>query len=1512
MPLSWSGLVTAGLVASAAAVHSNLRQAASPSYAGHNACPLSCAESGPSPANWTAYGNIKQAQRCQQTVYYHFNIHGKVDDASASQLVFACTADGPAAFSSLPSDATTHKTFAAETTTLDATYAVTRWANLAATGATEDLRNTTDSMLGFLDNGYGTTSNTSASPFIFFAQSPGSTVGMYMGRAVDGVSTGTAALEGLLNLLDDHSAAEYSGVAMQLCGSLFDADHMVGYLATANRSFDVVQEALQTWDNGTCLPYIASESFRTTASFTSSLLSNDTSNSTLNSRAAPYHRNGRSSQLVARDDCTAIKVVSGDSCWALSQRCGISAADFTKYNPEANLCATLTPGQHVCCSAGTLPDFKPKPNANGTCATYTVVADDSCSAIGAAYGLTNDDIEGFNTNTWGWNGCSLLYVGANICLSSGDPPMPAALANALCGPQKPGTTVPTSGTHNLSSLNPCPLNACCDVWGQCGITKEFCTDTNTGAPGTAMSGTNGCISNCGTDIVQGSAPAQFIKLQYYEAFGMDRDCLYQDLSQLNLSEMTHIHFSFASMDSDYQISVGTSEYDKYEFNSFTRLGDSVHKVLTIGGWAFSTGLSTYQIFRDGVKPENREAMAKSIVSFVTDNNLDGIDLDWEYPGEPDIPGIPAGSNDEGDNYLEFLKVLKNMMPSGKTVSIAAPASYWYLKAFPIKDISDVIDYIVFMTYDLHGQWDVGSSWSQEGCDNGNCLRSHVNLTETMTSLAMVTKAGVPSGKVIVGVSSYGRSFAMSTAGCYSTGCTFTGTSTVSYATAGVCTNTSGYISDAEIYDILDGTDGQHLRRAEDGGHRRIDRSRRRSVSSRVNQYFVDSDSDSIIMVYDDIQWVAYMDNDIKKARSSKYAGLNLGGTTDWASDLETFNTAPNNYANWAAFRDAVKTGNFAGAGSNSMNRTGNWTELTCTTPAVADADSITAANRWLDLGCPTAVEEAVQAWAAQLAANADNSNQHFTSTVADFFHLGESTSCGEMSATGYCTSPITCQAVANVNGSGPAAYEIWNSFVFLHNLYYNHWFIIEDMAAVDIGLHQDAFVDTFAPIPPDNTQNILNLILAFVGLAGTVGVSSLFNSVLKSLPYFTTDFGKVAFDNYKDISLALVSFGVSASGDYIQANQAKWTAESQDSFKSFMGDTMVAWQDSTANTLKVLFNGEPDSLSLLQSVIANGHFIAGGDPETHILSSPGYTIDDDDASYMRGNVTRSYYAYMIPSIWSAVGDNAFVLDTQKGCDADRSTVYLPDDAATYCYDGTMYGIVYPHGYAQSCSSSETGSVCTKKAFSNPPGIDSLDGTQWGGVTVEDLVVGSVRTYMQNNNQNGGRTADPSDPGSLEDLMNGDITTPGYIIMPVCSAEYAWANWKAHGAKPSGVNYWPCGVYPSPNDCQTSSFTDQTSSASPTVEDCMGIANNIRGTQGQWTIQTAGKAQHKIASYGNCKFGVQATNLHGDISFKVGAQDIVDIITNAVSLYGASGKIGAKGYMDCDGNISTQDMEWGIY
>jgi chitinase len=103
---------------------------------------------------------------------------------------------------------------------------------------------------------------------------------------------------------------------------------------------------------------------------------------------------------------------------------------------------------------------------------------------------------------------------------------------------------------------------------------------------------------------------------------------------------------------------------------------------------------------------------------------------------------------------------------------------------------------------------------------------------------------------------------MTTPGCTSPDCTYTGPD--STATKGECTGTAGYISNAEIDRLLTFNDTNGA------------------------TTFCDKGSDSNILVYNQNQWVAYMDGDTKTSRTSWYQGLNFGGTVDWAIDLQLY------------------------------------------------------------------------------------------------------------------------------------------------------------------------------------------------------------------------------------------------------------------------------------------------------------------------------------------------------------------------------------------------------------------------------------------------------------------------------------------------------------------------------------------------------------------------------------------------------------------------------------------------
>ena len=129
---------------------------------------------------------------------------------------------------------------------------------------------------------------------------------------------------------------------------------------------------------------------------------------------------------------------------------------------------------------------------------------------------------------------------------------------------------------------------------------------------------------------------------------------------------------------------------------------------------------------------------------------------------------------------------------------------------------------------------------------------------------------------------------------------------------------------------------------------------------------------------------------------------------------------------------------------------------------------------------------------------------------------------------------------------------------------------------------------------------------------------------------------------------------------------------------------------------------------------------------------------------------------------------------------------------------------------------------------------------------------------------------------------------------------------------SSAPHYPCTLPLGIDDCGDSTFIDQTSDASPPVADCQGIINNIQHTDGEWEVENAVENQHQLVQYGECKFGVRGTVINGNIDFHVGSQDIVDIITSAIQMYGGGGKVGAKGTMSCRGTVKGQAVEWGLY
>ncbi|RYO90016.1 hypothetical protein DL762_002911 [Monosporascus cannonballus] len=714
---------------------------------------------------------------------------------------------------------------------------------------------------------------------ILFATVSDTTVGVYVGANLLNSSVAESFFGPFLDALYGVGIADSKSALIQLCEGR-TGDQIFGLIVAASSDFAIVHKAVGQWFNGTCVD---------TSSYAETLQLNSTTIATVKPTVGPTSVGSKTTvstapsasnltargRLQARADCRAIAVKSK------------------------------------------LPDIRPKKNADGSCFAYQIKGGDFCAKIAVSNGLTVKELENLNKNTWGWNGCENGFRPDNwICLSEGTLPFLALIANAVCGPQKPGTVKPRgSESKDWAKLNPC----------------------------TAKKDTYGCISNCGMSIIQSFRPFQFIKLGYFEGFNMGRECLNMDASQIDPS-YTYIHFAFGMIDNNFNI-YQENKLAEFQFQMFKKLRGP-KRIISFGGWVFSAEAPNYPIFRSGVKAQNRHKLADNLVKCVIDNGLDGLDLDWEYPSAPDLPDIPPGDLSEAIDYLRLLALLRAKLPRDKSLSIAAPASFWYLKQFPIKVMSELLDDIVYMTYDLHGQWDAGNKWASPSCPTGNYLRSHINRTETIGALTMITKAGIPSNKVLVGVSSYGRSFQMADPSCTGPNCLFTGDRHTSYARKGRCTDTGGYLSNTEIDEIKGRT-------------------------------WTDAESNSKIMVDGDL-WVSYMDDNLKETRTQLYKRYNMGGTIDWAVDL-------------------VKSNILLGESVTCSRgkRTGDWVSKQCTMDEVAVESRYTPKQRWAALECQAAWDDTVRVWFGCYAGG--GSGYSFSQAVAEFLHQPSVSACHDLS-----------------------------------------------------------------------------------------------------------------------------------------------------------------------------------------------------------------------------------------------------------------------------------------------------------------------------------------------------------------------------------------------------------------------------------------------------------------------------------------------------------------------------------
>ncbi|TFK94886.1 glycoside hydrolase family 18 protein [Polyporus arcularius HHB13444] len=222
-------------------------------------------------------------------------------------------------------------------------------------------------------------------------------------------------------------------------------------------------------------------------------------------------------------------------------------------------------------------------------------------------------------------------------------------------------------------------------------------------------------------------------------------------NQLDFSKFDILYFAFATPNSSSGISwdSGSTSTLKTLVSSAHNSGHGTKVVLSIGGWGgsywFSQAVST---------SANRTTFVNACVSAVNTYNLDGIDIDWEYPNESGA-GNPHSSSDAA-NLLSFFKSLRSALGSSKIISAAVTQLPWTgSNGSPLTDVSAYaaqMTYANIMNYDV---WGASSSPGPNAPLGNLCGNSSLPQYSAQAALSQWTKAGFPASKLVLGLPLYG-------------------------------------------------------------------------------------------------------------------------------------------------------------------------------------------------------------------------------------------------------------------------------------------------------------------------------------------------------------------------------------------------------------------------------------------------------------------------------------------------------------------------------------------------------------------------------------------------------------------------------------------------------------------------------------------------------------------------------------------------------------------------------------
>jgi chitinase len=168
---------------------------------------------------------------------------------------------------------------------------------------------------------------------------------------------------------------------------------------------------------------------------------------------------------------------------------------------------------------------------------------------------------------------------------------------------------------------------------------------------------------------------------------------------LPYDKLTHIIFSFTEViDNEMKFPEDTLDLMLKALVKQKKKHPHLKVMVACGGWAGSGGFS--EMART---PETRKKFVDSVVKFIKKYKLDGLDIDWEYPGLPGMgnPFIP----EDKENFTALMCELREGLNSICEHQVLTFAGAGWEEAFnhiELEKVMQCLTYVNVMSYDLAG------------------------------------------------------------------------------------------------------------------------------------------------------------------------------------------------------------------------------------------------------------------------------------------------------------------------------------------------------------------------------------------------------------------------------------------------------------------------------------------------------------------------------------------------------------------------------------------------------------------------------------------------------------------------------------------------------------------------------------------------------------------------------------------------------------------------------------------